>query len=686
ADAQPLAIARAAAVSAFRAGAPVHEAIALGVDLVSVRGRVTDEHSLSTYAAAGSAAGLLHRSGATPEAASEAARSLIRMAEIMPSGQVATAAVDPLGLPAGPQRRHGILNLAYRDAAAGLGAMKTRVDRMDRSAHGADLSALTAAARQLFVEKGYTAAELPAIAAEKARQQRAKLDDRADQAEAVADEAHLAVLAASAEPAKLEPTLPRSGGWSAASLLAPLRGGGAQAANPNAPALTLARATLDRAQQRHALASQGAAAARHDADQAGGEHGERLELAVSVLCAAHRAAPDNQHAAMVAARVACETFRAPGDAPRARFAADTAHLALLAGAPESDAIAIAHLAAESHDAAAPAGYSADDLRALQVAHVQVASPGGATPLDEAGSRARSLAATAAVDLLAQANPDHQTASRLMGSLVSGTRPAPERPATATAPLFLHADATAAKSPAPSLPAIPEHYEPVASTLSGEHAPLVKDWGHAKIREVRNHGFHAADGNAKTTYLIEMPGPKGKVWTEFSWSPNSNQLYGEIDVKPRNARDGEQAGHGKVLVAYNGTTGEWESFEKRTRDLKEKTLGVLDDMATLLESRDVGTGDWELPYSSSQSGFMQNVKHPYQTQIEEEIRLFVQGRHSQPQFKTRMSDLFIKMSKDLEGDRSRKKAIMRHQIDTALRLFSAAAGASLGSARVAASFS
>jgi hypothetical protein len=73
-------------------------------------------------------------------------------------------------------------------------------------------------------------------------------------------------------------------------------------------------------------------------------------------------------------------------------------------------------------------------------------------------------------------------------------------------------------------------------------------------------------------------------------------------------------------------------------------------------------------------------------MEEEIRLFVQGRHSQPAFKENLAKMFIDLVEKIEGDRSRKKAILRHQIDAMIRIVIAVViGGGVGGARVAAAF-
>ncbi|MFM0069294.1 hypothetical protein [Paraburkholderia aspalathi] len=286
----------------------------------------------------------------------------------------------------------------------------------------------------------------------------------------------------------------------------------------------------------------------------------------------------------------------------------------------------AHLFAKRYDAPDIASYGEDDLRAMQVAYAQVACSSGAAPADDAQLRSSALAATAAVYTLGQPKANHGTVAQLMGNAPEAAPPAAPGDVR-TAPLFQFFAPTPNAQKPPILSAIPEHYEPVATEHDWSKAPPVPDWGHAKGRET--------------------------------------------------------AGHCKVLVAYNGVTARWESFEERTRDLQEKTLATMKEVEQLVQSRDDRLSFARLPYRGKDSGFMQNMIEPFETKMHEEIRLFVQGRHSQPAFKSNMATLFIDLSKQLEGDCARKKAIFRHRIASTLRVFSSIAGASLGSARVAA---
>jgi hypothetical protein len=699
-------LAKAAAVSAFRGGASVDDAIALGLGLTfGAKAKLDDDDGLSAYAAAGVSAGILRRAGVTQDVAKQTAESVVRMAEAMrasAAGGPAAATIDPTTLPAGPERQYGVLKQSYQDAAAGLDNTKRQLRDIDRGTMGADLTGLTAAARQLFIEKRYQPAELPGIAKAAAAKSVAPLRKAAEEAETrvtttgnelMAAEAAIADLEAKLENAKTRQSdaNPASGARIGTSLFWPSRSDESAASRPNANVvalernLTLAKAKLGDAERDHQAALHARAVAVRDFGDAGHDRDARIDVTLKALRALNTAAPNNQNIALVAARAASETFRRPGDEQRAEYTAATAHLAMLAGASENDAMAAAHLIAGKFDTAAAASYNADDLRAMQVAYAQVASSSGAAPADDARLRSQVLAATAAIHTLGHPNANNLTAARLMGSLVSDAKPVPDQQGAPPAPLFQFGESSPAKAGTlPKLSAIPEHYEPVTSELDWDKAPLVPEWGHAKIRQVENLGFNNGSGPT-TTYLVEMKGPKGMTWSDFAWSPNANQLYGEISVKPRNTPDGQNAGHGKVLVAFNGVTGEWESFEQRARDLKAKTTATLKEIEQLVESRDDRLGFTRLPYHGKESGYVQNVLDHFKIQAEEEIRLFVQGRHSQPAFKTKMASLFIDLSTKLEGDRSRKKAIIRHQIDSLTRLVSIAVGAGLGGARVAAAF-
>ncbi|RQS15888.1 hypothetical protein [Burkholderia sp. Bp8998] len=83
--------------------------------------------------------------------------------------------------------------------------------------------------------------------------------------------------------------------------------------------------------------------------------------------------------------------------------------------------------------------------------------------------------------------------------------------------------------------------------------------------------------------------------------------------------------------------------------------------------------------------MQNVVPDFERKVEEQVRLFVQGRLSKPRFIKEMAGRHIDMADKLEHDRSRKKAIIRHQIDSAVRIASVLVGTGLGTARVAGAF-
>ncbi len=101
------------------------------------------------------------------------------------------------------------------------------------------------------------------------------------------------------------------------------------------------------------------------------------------------------------------------------------------------------------------------------------------------------------------------------------------------PVFSMADpdARSGGTAAPVLPAIPKHYEPVETRFDPAKAVAVDEWKHAKIRQVTDLGLVGDAGPSTTTYIIEVMGPKGRYWADFDWSPNANQLYGEIRSSP-----------------------------------------------------------------------------------------------------------------------------------------------------------
>jgi len=149
----------------------------------------------------------------------------------------------------------------------------------------------------------------------------------------------------------------------------------------------------------------------------------------------------------------------------------------------------------------------------------------------------------------------------MGTVVAGARPFDAKKDHRMTPLFYH---TSTKKAAviPRVTAFPDHYEPVASTLEWKTAPLVKDLGHARIRQIEKLGLCGVSGHSSTSYIVEVKGPKGRYWTDFAWSSNPGQLYGDVLIQLCNARRREGAVIASAVVAFNGASGEWESFEQR----------------------------------------------------------------------------------------------------------------------------
>ncbi|HEY9348678.1 MAG TPA: hypothetical protein VIQ53_25335, partial [Inquilinus sp.] len=255
-------------------------------------------------------------------------------------------------------------------------------------------------------------------------------------------------------------------------------------------------------------------------------------------------------------------------------------------------------------------------------------------------------------------------------------------------VFAMADSNAgpAGTAAPVLPAIPKHYEPVETRFDPAKAVAVDEWKHAKIRQVTDLGLVGDAGPSTTTYIIEVTGPKGPYWADFDWSPNANQLYGEIPIKPSGGAADGLAAEAKTVIAYSGVTSDWGSFEQRSKDLKARTDAAVAEVARLLTSRDHDGSMTQLRYHGEQSGHLANLLPHVKTRMEEEIRLFVQGRHSQPAFKENLAKMFVDLVEKIEADRSRKKAITRHQIDTMIRVVIAIViGGGVGGARVAAGF-
>lgn len=677
-----------AAIHAFRAGMPARKAIMAAERLIASAAAELSKAGPGAYAAAGACAGRLHRCGCDEEAAYRVALTVVRTAEAIhrvhrDAGDVdVDVDVDRLGA----------IDAAYKDAADHFAIERDAVRTMDRSTLGPDITAINAAARQLFIEKAPTAKIETAAHAAALRARRSVLEAasrtekalRAAESAAALARADVATLLAD-QPAEQQPSRPA---W---SLLSPSwwrTPAGPQAAeNHRVTAhdalLLAARNRLRDAQLTYEAAQESDRIAQHQAALVRDDDLRRLriDVAVQALTEAHRTAPDRHGAATVAARAACETFRADGDRAMALHAAATAHLAALAGATEHDSLAAARLAARSWLAGTR---SPAQLLAARTTHAQVASAG----LPDTDTRiARTLAASAAAACLDEHRTDVSTPARMLGSTIVNGAPLPLDASPRHEPLYRTTEASPPqRPPVGTLPIFPAHYDAVESEFNPHTATAVQEWKHAKIREVRDPGFHSESRISTTHYIIEVAGETGDYWTNFEWSPNANQLYGEVSIKPRDASATDTAAHAKAVVAYNGVTGKWQSFEQRSADLTATTIDALRTIEAIVTSRDDRLSFTRLPYSGNESGYMQNLVAQYRQRAEQHIRLFVQGRTPQPRFVENMANLYIDLAGKLEGDRSRKKAIIRHQIDSFVRVASVLVGTGLGAARVAGAFS
>lgn len=678
-------IAEAAALNALKAGAPLDAAASLPADLLPRAGKDLGPAAAPTYAAAGAAAGAARRAGMPAEAAAAAARSLAGMAEFLddrPAVVAATNAAANAGrhpdarmsdllagipVPTAEQWRSTVIAVAHETAGARLAAVRAEVAAQDRQALGPDLSAINAAARELLVEKKIPADGLVAVAARAAEKRVALVRKRAEELSAQVAKTGDELSGVEVRIATLEAELAAMGA--------------------DRPAI---QASLEHERRKQggltaALRRQGQQAQAADRELAAvsGDAGPRIAAAVKALEVANAAAPGRQHAAVAAAKAAAAAMRTGDDAVRAERAAGAAHLAALAGADEDGAEVAGRLMADYH---AAAGGTLDDLdaKAVQAAVVQVVIDGVAA---DAESRKRQLlTAAAATSVLEGAKPS-PTAAAAMGPAVAAADATPAA-GVRPPPVFAMADPNAgpAGTAAPVLPAIPKHYEPVETRFDPAKAVAVDEWKHAKIRQVTDLGLVGDAGPSTTTYIIEVMGPKGRYWADFDWSPNANQLYGEIPIKPSGSAADGLAAQAKAVIAYSGITSDWGSFEQRAKDLKARTDAAFAEVARLLTSRDHDGSMTQLRYHGEQSGHLANLLPHVKTRMEEEIRLFVQGRHSQPAFKENLAKMFVDLVEKIEADRSRKKAITRHQIDTMIRVVIAIViGGGVGGARVAAGF-
>jgi peptidoglycan hydrolase-like protein with peptidoglycan-binding domain len=675
-------VAEATALNALKAGASVEAAVALANGLLPTARRDFGPAAVPTYAAIGAAAGAARRAGLSAEAAADAAQNAVVMAEYLEDRPAAIISAYA-GAPAGgvpDLRTHGLLTgadvptaaesrsaatvAAHAAACAGLAAVQAQVAVQDRHSFGPDLSAINAAARELLIEKKIPTEGLAAVAARAAEKRieliRKHVREVSADVEKTGSELRQVEVRIEAELAKGTPD-----------------GAATQA--------TLQYERRKRDELAATLRRQGqeVQAAERELGAVSGDAGPRLAAAVKALEDAHKAAPGKQYAAVAAAKAAAMAMRSGDDPVRAERAAAAAHLAALAGADEDGAEVAGRLMAGHHDAAGGA-LNDMDAKAVQAAIVQVVIDG--IPANADARRRQLLAAAAATATLQSARPS-PAAAATTGPAVAAADATPAA-GNRVPPVFAMAapDAGPAGTAAPALPAIPKHYEPIETRFDPATAVPVDEWKHAKIRQVTDLGLVGDAGPSTTTYIIEVMGPKGRYWADFDWSPNANQLYGEIPIKPSGAADDRLAAQAKTVIAYSGITSDWGSFEQRTSDLKARTEAAFAEVARVLTSRDHDGSMTQLRYHGQQSGHLANLLPHVKTRMEEEIRLFVQGRHSQPAFKENLAKMFVDLIEKIEADRSRKKAIIRHQVDTLIRVvLTIVIGGGVGGARVAAGF-
>ncbi|RQS15889.1 hypothetical protein DIE06_21890 [Burkholderia sp. Bp8998] len=514
---------KAAAIHAFRAGMPAQEAVVLAEQLASDPRTDLGADGPAGYAAAGASAGLTRRAGYDPATAAHVAQAVVRTAESMhsPGQDHATAG------------RLGAIAQAYDDATQGLASMREAVKAMDRRALGPDLTAINTAARELFIEK-IPAADIAKAADAAARCAIQTLRANASwteaslrKAEAELSRAHAQVAAVVAKQPQEQPTsrpswLPRAlAGWHAPTMSAERQDRQHVAYEKR---LLQERIHLLNVQEAYEKVRKSHDNAATQVALVGDDNEQRLrrDVIVQALTDARNSAPNRHGAAMVAARAACETFGADGDQAMARRAAATAHLAALGGATDEGSLVAAHLlaarrgAGSSEPAVAPA---------RQLAYAQVASAGIPAP----GTRpAWTLAASAAAAFLGEHGTDTNTAALLMGNTVTQPGPLPSTKPTGNDALYRMIDLPSAlPGPAVARPTFPAHYEAIESTFDARTATLVNEWNHARIRQIGDSGFHSESGLNTTTYIIEVTGERGNYWTNFEWSANANQLYGEV---------------------------------------------------------------------------------------------------------------------------------------------------------------
>jgi hypothetical protein len=705
-------IAETAAINALTAGAPVDVALTVSDDLLLGAKRDLGATAAETYAEAGAAAGAARRACMSVGDARTVARNVVAMAEYL-NDQLAPGApgVANIGQPPDPKAHalavaagvetsdewpRKVIVAAHTMAGSNPAAARQDLATQDRRALGPDLSAINAAARELFIEKKVPNDRLAAVAGEAARKRielaRKTADGLSVEAAKTRDELdrleiRIAQLLVDLERNAPEPPDSRR-------QVGDVRGGGGRrSAVAEKPGLAQREYQVTQRELRYELSGRGAMlkrlaeqtalaqAARADVTRMSDDRTPQPAAAVKALLAADAAAPGRQHAALAAAKVASWAMRAVGDEVRAERAAAAAHLAALAGANEDNAEVAGRLMAQYHDAA---GGELDEagLLAARATIVQVVTGGaGADP------NRQILAAAATTAALNGAKPNIAAAAAV-GKAIGAAEAVPRVQSDRVTPVFsvVDPDASSGGAESPVIPAIPKHYEAVESRFDPNKAVAVAEWKHAKIREVTDLGLGGTPRHSTTSYIIEVMGPKGRYWADFDWSPNANQLYGEITIKPNGTPDDQVAAHAKTTIAYSGVTADWGSFEQRAKDLKVRTDAAFAEVARILVSGNHNRSFTHLHYFGEKSEHLANLLPHIKKMIGDEIGLFVRGRHSQPTFNKNISDMFWKLVETVEDDRSRKKAIIRHQIDSMIRVVtSTVLAGGLGGARVVAAF-
>jgi hypothetical protein len=749
-DGETLSLARHVAVTAFRAGASVADAATLSEWILLAAHTDLGERAKSAYGQTAATAGNMLRHGIPLAQVSRSVRDLVRSAEWLhagmpvpaplPSTVAVTEATDtPTIVEAGGLSRDDALLAMHRTAIqgaqdatfGGFGVDVAHTRTTSRRDHGALMSALHAVARELYVEKVESAATLQAVAGRATDNALAALRNRAEalNTEAEGKEAEIAqtrmrrreteAVAAHAAAARVTTHRPTTastpeGGWLSRFLGWRTRrdATGPDVRDANATESTLDTAALDatlHAQEARATSLRAraqAVAARANLIET--TMSPCIEAMISAILDAKAHAPADQIAALNAGTAAWQATAHGTDPAGAALSARTTHLACLSGA-DHDAAQTAgmYMAVLCRNGAVTTDAAGSDAaHAYRLTLAQAAMHGDRPWTREDGASAM-LGALAALSTI-QATEGAPKEDRLRIADMLKTRVPTVRDAETLPPagvdrlLFRSVDPAPIKKPPLStstVSGIPMHYQAVPTRLDASTAEAVPGLNHAKIRTLTDSGFQSPSGIGATHYLIELAGPQGRQWVDFDWSANTNQLYGEVSIKPMrppraegidvasaNDADDDVGGEAKVLVAYNGFSARWESMSQRTTDLKVRTDAAMREIDHLITSRDATLSWRNLSYAGAKSGYLENLLPHIKTRVEEEIRLFAQGRHSQPLFKDNVSKLFIDLAQSVERDRSRKKAITRHQLDTTIRLVTAVAlGAGIGGARLGAMF-